>query len=336
MLQNGLFAILAKGVSFSGLTVIISVMFALICLIAIVKVLDVNLGKIIVALSLGGFKYLGVLINRQEAKLSRDILIGRATEKQRKVKIYRFLNDMIIDLGLKDKGCTPYEFMWILLVGSLIVSFGIARLIFNAGYLTLFVYPIALAGIGCGLYTKANVAHDIRIEAIIESENVICNNIKDGTLVAVRNTLDLMPLEVRAEFRDFVDNVEYKNYHIRTALEELNTVLGSVADDFIKKCVVFETDEVKGLLGTFQDVVEINTIKTGIRNTMKRKFEQAMQNFALAVGGIGLFMVGGLVIFPYIRGLYLHTAPGQMLILFDALLIIFQFVNITRARAIAL
>lgn len=336
MLQNGLFALLAKGISFSGLTVIISIMFAFICLIAIVKVLDVNLGKITVALSLGGFKYLGVLINRQETRLQRDILIGRINEKEKKVKLYRFLNDMIIDLGLKAKGCTPYEFMWILLFSALAVSYAVSTLVFNAVYLTIFVFPIALIGIGCGLYTKANVSHDIRIEAIIESENIICNNIKDGTLVAVKNSIDLMPLEVRAEFRDFIDNVEYKNYHIKTALQELNTVLGSVADEFIKKCIVFETEEVKGLLGTFQDIVEINTIKTGIRNTMKRKFEKAMQEFALAAGGIGIFLLAGLIIFPFLREFYLHNPAGQIILLIDALLIIFQFVNVTRARAIAL
>ena len=69
--------------------------------------------------------------------------------------------------------------------------------------MAIIITPIAFAGIMCGLYTKANITHDARIEAIIEAENIISNNIKDGVVVAVRNTIDMMPNLVRAEFEDF-------------------------------------------------------------------------------------------------------------------------------------
>ena len=41
----------------------------------------------------------------------------------------------------------------------------------------------------------------LRIEAVIEAENIIANSIKDGVVVSIRNSIDLIPETVRAEFR---------------------------------------------------------------------------------------------------------------------------------------
>lgn len=49
------------------------------------------------------------------------------------------------------------------------------------------IYPILVVGVFCVLYTKANVAHDARIEAVYEAENIICNNIQLGVVPAVRS-----------------------------------------------------------------------------------------------------------------------------------------------------
>lgn len=89
--------------------------------------------------------------------------------------------------------------------------------------MTILIFPILEVGVFCVLYTKANVAHDARIEAVYEAENIICNNIQLGVVPAVRSSIDMMPREVREEFVEFLDNVESKNYHIKTALQVLNT-----------------------------------------------------------------------------------------------------------------
>ena len=137
--------------------------------------------------------------------------------------------------------------------------------------MTIVFAPIVFAFILCILYTKANISHDARIEGVIEAENIISNNIKGGVVPAVRNSIDMIPKIVRTEFRDFLDNVEQKNYHISTALMELNNNLGSIADDFIKKCIEFETSEEHGISGMFKDVVEINNVKYKVISQRKIK-----------------------------------------------------------------
>ena len=174
-------------------------------------------------------------INRKETRYHRDLAIGKINDKCRRVKIYRFLNDLIIDLDLKQRGATPYEFLFIVGILTAIGDILICKLLFGTLVLAVVLFPIILCGVICLLYTRANLAHDRRIEAIIEAENIICNNISNGVLVAVKGNIHVIPTEVREEFKDFIDNVESKNFHIRTALQELNNNLGSTADDFNKK-----------------------------------------------------------------------------------------------------
>lgn len=278
-------------------------------------------------------QYLGKKIHLMETAYHRDLTIGKINEKQKKVKHYRFLNDLIIDLGLKEKGCTPYEFLWVLILGSLLVGLIMGLLVFNNTFMIIPVTPIAFIGITCALYTKANVAHDRRIESVLESENVICNNIKGGVVVAVRNSINLMPLEVRDTYRDFLDDVESKNTHIRTALLELNNNLGSIADDFIKKCIVLETEEEKGIAGMFQDIVEINNIKSEIRLDMKRRFEKVMHYIYIAVSAIFLFLGGGIAIYPILQNFYFRKPFGQIVLLMDMLVMVLIFVYVTKKRA---
>lgn len=305
----------------------------IVLLITLVKVFDIDLLKI----SLKGINKVvslsGKSIYNREQRYHRDLAVGKVNEKQKRVQIYRFMNDLIIDLGLKKRGATPYEFLTFIILISLLVSLIGCQLLLDSVIMGFIMYPIVFAAILCGFYTKANLAHDTRIEAVIESENIISNNIKDGVVVAVRNSIDLMPIVVRPEFRDFLDNIEHKNYHIRTALLELNNNLGSISDEFIKKCIVFEMEEEHGIAGMFKDVVEINNIKTELRSDMKRKFEEVVGEFVLGSLMIFAFLVGILYIYPDVRQWYFTNIIGNIILGLDFLLLIGEFVYITYLRA---
>ena len=273
------------------------------------------------------------IISRSEINYHRDLAIGKIDEKRRRVKTYRFLNDLIIDLGLKQIGATPYEFLFISLAGSFILAVVICQSLFGNIWMSLALFPIAFVGIMSLLYTKANVSHDTRIENVIEAENIICNNISGGVVVSVRSSLNVIPMQVRGEFKDFLDNIEHKNYHIKTALMELNQHLGVAADDFIKKCIVFEMEEEHGIVGMFKDVVEINNIKMEMRTEMKRKFEEVVTDFVIGSTMIFLFLGGVLAVYTDVASFYFKTPIGQIILLIDALLVIGEFVFITYLRA---
>lgn len=275
----------------------------------------------------------GSFVNARETAYQRDLAIGKATEKSQRVKLYRFMNDLIIDLGLKNTGITPYEFLLIICAICAAITIMVCATVFGSWVMFIPFFPIITVGVVCGLYTKANSAHDARIEAIIEAENIICNNIKGGVLLAVKSSMDVIPKEVRTEFRDFIDNVEQKNYHIKTALQELNLQLGSVADDFIKKCIVFELEEEHGIAGMFKDVVEVNNIKMEMRTEMKRRFEEVKHEFIVGAAMILIFLFGVIAIYQDIAYFYFKTGIGNIILAIDALILMSEFVFITYLRA---
>lgn len=309
------------------------IMIIVLAITMAIMITEINIFNIFTWLVNGFLRLTGKMISKKEANYHRDLEIGKINEKMTKYKLYRFLNDLIIDLGIKQQGASPYEFLFIVAFLTGIGTIILCEILFSSIVMALILYPIVLCGVICVLYTKANVAHDRRIEAIIEAENIICNNIASGVLVAVKQSIGVIPTEVRGEFRDFIDNVESKNYHIRTALMELNQNLGSVADDFIKKCIVFELEEESGIVGMFTDVVEINTIKTEMRIEMKRKFEEVSNEFVMGAAMIFIFLGGVIGIFEDVRGFYFNTLLGQLILALDLLILILEFVYITYLRA---
>lgn len=317
-----------KGATTLAIAAIVIAALLVVARIANIKVYGVPL-KILKFL----MKISSKVINRAENKYHRDVAIGKISEKMGRVKTYRFLNDLTIDLGLKQMGATPYEFLFLCLVAAFLITIILCQALFGNLWMVVVMFPIVLAGLMCILYTKANLAHDARIEDVIEAENIICNNIREGVVVAVRNSLDVIPISIRGTFRDFLDNIEHKNYHIRTALLELNQHLGAVSDDFIKKCIVFETEEEHGIVGMFKDIVEINNIKMEMRTEMKRQFEEVVTDFIIGAAMILLFMGGVLAIYKDVAHFYLKTPLGQIIIAFDILLLIGEFVYITYLRA---
>lgn len=330
MFDNSIFSTLG---SYSGASTVAILMIIVLAIMIVLRITKLPLLTFIIK----GFGFIvskfGKLINRQEENYHRDLAIGKIDEKRKVYKLYNFLNDLIIDLDLMRTGVTPYELLFIVCLIVVIITAIVCKILFGTFIMTVVMYPVALIGTFCIMYTRANLAHDTRIENVIEAENIICNNIKVGVVVAVRESLDVLPKEIRPDFKDFLDNVEQQNYHIKTALLELNAHLGSVADDFIKKCIVFEMEEEHGIAGMFQDIVEINNINLEMRIEMKRQFEEVMAQFKMGALMIFAFLAGVLAIFPNVRNFYFSNWVGQLIIAVDILLLILEYVYVTYLRA---
>lgn len=295
-------------------------------------VLNIRVTTILQKLFGSSVRTLGKGIRKSEEKFSRDYEIGLIKKKRLRYKSYQLLNDLTIDLGLKVQGITPYEFLFMIATISLLLSLSFGVLVFSSLALGIVAFPIVSAGVLCAAYTKANIAHDARIEAVIEAENTISNSINEGVVVAVKQTIDSLPKEVRTEFKDFLNDIE-DNTYIVTALLDLNNKLGTISDDFIQKCIKLMTDEEHGTAGIFQDVIELNNIKSQLRLSMKRSFEVVVTDFIVSATMILVFLIGVIIIYPVVRNFYFNTLPGQLLILVDILILIGEFVYITLLRA---
>ena len=222
--------------STNGAVTAATISIIILCVVIVVNITGLNIFQILMKLVNFITKLFSGFINKKETNYHRDLEIGKINEKRNRVKIYRFLNDLTIDLGLKQQGASPYEFLFIVAILTALGTIVLTELLFGSIVMSLLLFPIMLCGVICVLYTRANIAHDRRIEAIIEAENIICNNISAGVLVAVKNSINVIPQEVRGEFRDFIDNNlnEIAALNIvatrpkeltRKALKELKTIL---------------------------------------------------------------------------------------------------------------
>lgn len=313
--------------------VISTIIIIVMALITVLLIFRINPFREILAVLRSIGILFGQAINKKENKYRREVEIGKIDSKRRKVWVYRFLNDLIIDLDLKKRGATPYSFYYLVWISAILLSIILCQLLFGNVSLAILLSPILFMIIMCLLYTKGNLAKDRRIEAIIEAENIISNNIREGLVVAIRNSINMIPMELRADFKDFLDNVEFKGYHIKTALNELNNNLGSITDDFIKKCIVYETEEEPGIVGMFQDIIEVNNIKMELRIGMKKKFERVVSDFIISLLMIFTFLGGIILLFPVVRYFYFRHFIGEILLCIDVLIIAIEFVYITVLRA---
>ena len=310
--------------------IIILVTLALFLLIYIFKIKPRDvLSKIIKLLT----RLVGKKISRLEANYERGVQIGRIGDNSHKAKRHQKLNDLIIDLGLKKKGVTPYELYFFTNCVAVILSLIFGMLLFGSLTLSAISYLLIMPAIMSALDTKANVAHDNRIEDVMLAENIISNNIDKGVVVAIKANLESMPMSLYDAFRDFIDDVEETNSHIEVALLSLQDNLGSISKDFIQKCITLELEEEVGLVGIFKDVVEINNIKSELRISMKRKFDAVVSDFIISVMMIFIFLGGVILMYPFVRNFYYHHIIGQLLILVDFGIIVKEFVTITKLRA---
>lgn len=317
----------------SGVTVSALLIIALAALFYIFYILKFRPGDWLTGLAKLILKITGKNINKAERDYERNLEIGRYKQKSVRVKVYKFLNDLTIDLDLKASGYTPYTLLFFIVAVSVVIAFIVSNIVFRNLWLFIFALPIVFAAISCFLYTRANIAHDSRIDDVIASENIISNNVSKGVVVSIRMNLDSFPIKLQPVFREFVDSVETRNTHVRTALLELGSNLGSVSDDFIQKCITFELEEEHGLVGIFNDVVEVNSIKSEFRIYMKRKFEEVMFEFIMGLGMIFFFLGGIIALYPMLQHFYFVNIFGQILLLLDGLLIVAEFVYITYLRA---
>lgn len=308
--------------------------FALISFFIIVVLSNLNIkpGHMADKFSKKSLKFIGRKVKYSEKNFQRKYEIGLIDKKSYRYRFYGILNDLTIDLGLKVKGTSPYELFFFILAFSALLTMLCSLILFSNLIIGFGAFPLIVLGTTCALYTKANIAHENRINAVIESENIICNNIESGVKVAVRNSIASFPKEVQTEFQDFIHELD-DNAYIVSALTNLNDKLGSIADKFISKCIKFELQEEHGTAGTFKDIVEMNTYKTQTRLKMARAFEQVMNEFKISSVMILFFLFGVMVIYPFIREFYFTNMLGQFILLGDLLLFIAEFVIITYLRA---
>lgn len=259
----------------------------------------------------------GDILREANLKLNRTVNLDK---KSKTYKVYRFFDDIIVNLELKKDNVTVLG----LIIFILVVSAGLALLF---GYLIsdiVLTIPMFIAI----FYLVLNVfkllsllKYETREAEIMDAVDLLVSDIRGGVYNAISRYQNSFHPNIRPYFLEFLDDIRNKNYNFKDAMLILNNKLGPNFNDFTQKAITYELKADKTLDDIFSTIIETNRKVRELREMINIKFQQLKMQFF-----ISLVLIGGYALFttitePYIVNVLFNTTFGKLLIIFDVVLV---------------
>lgn len=280
----------------------------------------------------------GKLLSSGFNKLSRKIgtfSVNREYAIQRYVylhrggliaKLYDWVNEQLIAIGLKRSGVSPVGYMLFWAVVAIATTLLLWLLL---GLKTMLLIPIALILFIVSLVsTRVAVSGKIeRREAdIMDALDLIIPEIGSGVRNAIVKYVDNFAPSLRGDFQAFVSNIQDRGYAFSDAMFILSDNLGIIFRDFAQKAVFYEALGEADMINIFDDIVETNRLRRELRYENEQTFTTLKTSFILSC-----FVAGGYFLFlmasdAFSRYFFLTTTPGNILLI-AILLVVFSVLS---------
>lgn len=246
-------------------------------------------------------------------------------EKRKSVKYryYCFINEILAAFGLSERGINVEGFTVTIAAISLVVSVVFALLLSSFWYallLPIIMLPAFIAFIFLGSRMRVRKR---KIE-LLDSMDIICSIMNDGFLNAVKVSLGQFPESVRGYFKKFVNNVELLNMSVPQAINELNSEVGSLYDEFCDSVITYEANRARGMEALFNFYISENGKTQARDREIKRLSDAANMDYFASLGVIVLFGVlttnmlgngsGGLWVTPFGKAILICLVVGALVI----------------------
>ena len=271
-------------------------------------------------------------VNR-EYTLQRYIFLHRET---RVAKIYNWINEQLIAIGLKRIGVSPvgYVIFWALV--SAIVSLSV---VFFTTFSPVFLLPLFLLILICVLIlTRVMVSGRIehREAVIMDALDLIIPEVGGGIKNAIDKYSDNFDVTIRGDFKVFVANIQDRGYSFNDAMFVLTDNLGEVFRDFAQKAIYFESIGEPDMQAIFDDIVETNRLRRDLRTTNEQEFKTLRLSFILSAAldfGYFLFLMRT---DAFSRHFFLNTTVGNILLLLILVIIfgVLSYISTLKSRSL--
>lgn len=203
--------------------------------------------------------------------------------KSKSYKRYVFINEILLDLGLKSKGVTVEGFITFCIMASgiisLILTFFTQNIIF-----TLFIFVAVFAFIVSAAFSISKFQHGKRKEALMNAEDYICGAMSMGLVNAIEENLKLFDKSVRPIFKKFLDEVNERNVDIFTAIDNLNENCGVQFDNFCKYAKIYERERRPGMENYFQYNISNNAFVRALDRDCAKEFANMNKAYFACLG----------------------------------------------------
>ena len=272
--------------------------------------LSYTLQGIVVKISSTIGKKIGIYTSDKDYQLQRYIY---QHSKSPLTKLYNWVNQQLIALGLKKQGVTPtgYLTFWGLAAVLLGTVIGIVT---HLGLFTFFIWILCF--ILMFLLTRVIVSERIekRELDVMNAIDLIVPEAGSGIKNAIATYIDNFAPSVRDDFRAFLTNINERGYSFEDAMYMLSDNLGTVFRDFAQKAIYYERVGEKEMLDIFTDITETNRLRRQLRDENTTAFNTLKVNFLVSTLLTAGYFVFLMMTDSFSRSFFLQSMPGKVLL----------------------
>jgi len=271
---------------------------------------------------------LAKLANKKRIKNEEKFALLNKKEKRKNksYKLYAFINEILLDIGWRNKGITVEGFnMFIYLIVAVLSVF--AYVWVKNVFLTAVLAVVLLLLIYAATFLVSRIHHTRRKIALMDAEDFLCSSMSKGVTQAIEENYRMMDKLVQPAFEDFVRSVYDRNVDVFTALDTLNEKCGEHFDDFCDKAKVFERERRPGMAEAFQYNIARNAYIRELDRECGKAFGLMNNNFLMSIGVIMGFIFYNMMAYADIREFYL-SGPGKALLVFYFVVVAIAFIYI--------
>lgn len=258
---------------------------------------------------------------KSKLRFSRENKAQR--EKDKIYQYYRFVDDILASMGLRQLGITVEGFT--IICGFVSVCFAaLIGISMQSLFMTLLVFVVGYASILALMYLKSRLGAMDRKKQILLAVDMLSSNMSDGIVPAVQGNMNLIHPSIRPSFKRFIRNITVLNISVEEALFQLNNELGSTFDTFAETVAMYERDRAPGMDVLFSFIVSDNAKETLRDVKIKRASDKVIVDFIASCGILAGVLLYSLSAYDFVRAFY-DTPFGRVVLLgyFIAALLIF-------------
>lgn len=294
--------------------------------------LSYTLQGIVVKISSTIGKKIGIYTSDKDYQLQRYIY---QHSKSPLTKLYNWVNQQLIALGLKKQGVTPtgYLTFWGLAAVLLGTVIGIVT---HLGLFTFFIWILCF--ILMLMLTRVIVSERIekRELDVMNAIDLIVPEAGSGIKNAIATYIDNFAPSVRDDFRAFLTNINERGYSFEDAMYMLSDNLGTVFRDFAQKAIYYERVGEKEMLDIFTDITETNRLRRQLRDENTTAFNTLKVNFLVSTLLTAGYFVFLMMTDSFSRTFFLQSMPGKVLLV-AIIMIVFSvlgYISTIKSRSI--
>lgn len=304
--------------------------FGIILVIVILYFFSTYILRGIAKLSKRSVEKLGVYSVTKDYEIQRYVY---QHDKSLIAKLYYWINEQLIALGIKRQGVTVFGYLTFWGVVAAIAGIVLTILM----QLNLIFLPMAFLIMYVVMLVMTRVAVSERMEQreadIMNAVDLIVPEVKNGVKNAIVSYMDNFAPSVKGDFAEFISNVQDRGFTFEDAMFILSDHLGLVFKDFAQKAIYFEQIGDPNMYDIFTDIAETNRLRRQIRDENNNAFATLRITFVVSTLMVVGYFIFLMVTDNFSRNFFLGTTPGKLLLLFMLGIVFFVLAYITTIKS---